>query len=109
MRSVVINNDLKEILNYLSCLEEVEGVILNLGSEGEPILTVICYKELDNFIITNVPLVINKSSSYDFNRPTYYNDKLKSSEILFDKDFRLTKIKDSMTDNYIRRLTIYNG
>ena len=98
MRSVVINNDLKEILNYLSCLEEVEGVILNLGSEGEPILTVICYKELDNFIITNVPLVINKSSSYDFNRPTYYNDKLKKDPKVVDPNSTWGKITRAYGD-----------
>ncbi len=106
MRSVVINNNLKETLNYLSSLEEVEGVLLNLGSEGEYILTVVCYNELDNSIITDIPVVINKSSSYDFNRPTYYNEKLECGEILFDRDFRLTKIKNSMTGGFSRRLTI---
>lgn len=101
----VNNKNIKGIVKYLASLKEVEGVLLTIDSNGVSNLTVVCYKRPNNLIVTNIPVIINDSKSYDINRPTYYNDKLVYSEILFDRKSRLSIIKDEILCS-TRKLTI---
>lgn len=83
------------LVEYLSSLEEVEGVLVNYDTNNKPTLSVVCYKKSNNYLINELPIVVNNSSSYDLNKPNYYFDKLMCSEILYDRDYRLSTIKNN--------------
>ena len=105
MKRVVNSKNLRGIIRYLTSVKEVEGILLSKSSLGENVLTIICYTWPDNFILSNMDVLINDSKSYDANKPTYYNDKLMYSEIVFDRDSRLSSIKNDKLSS-VKKLTI---
>lgn len=105
MKKYVNKKNLRGTIRYLTSIKEVEAILLSKGFVGENILTVVCYNRPDSFILNNLDVIINDSKSYDINKPTYYNDKLMYSEIIFDRDSRLTDIKNYEL-SCVRKLTI---
>ncbi len=106
MKSTVINNEIHEgVIKYLSSIKEVECILLTKDENEEGLLTLVCYKNPKNALVNNLPIIINKSKSYQPNSLTYYNEKLNNSEILFDRNSRLTKIKEKKED-FSKKLTI---
>lgn len=85
------------LINYLINFDEVEGIILN-KTTSDYVVTVVCSNVKNNYIINDLPVVINDSKCYDLNKPNYYLDKLMNGEILFDKNSRLGNIKSSVLD-----------
>lgn len=94
----------KDIIKYFESLEEVESVLLT-NINNESIITLVCFTKPNDFVINNSKVLINYSKDYSEYIPSYYNDKLLSSKIIYDKNSRLTSIKSNMLSKG-RKLTI---
>lgn len=99
-----MNRSKKDIIKYFESLEEVEGVLLT-SVNNESVITLVCFTKPNNFIINNIKVIVNYSKDYSDYLPSYYNEKLLNSKIIFDRNSRLTSIKKDMLSKG-RKLTI---
>lgn len=99
-----MNRSKKDIIKYFESLEEVEGVLLT-SVNNESVITLVCFTKPNNFVFNNFKVIVNYSKDYNEYLPSYYNEKLLNSKIVFDRNSRLTSIKKDMLSKG-RKLTI---